>query len=240
MNRERTIGIGAMVTASFLGGGLVNFVLSSTGPVNAQARPGIVTTEQVNLVDASGRLRGILSARDEQGMTSLALLDEAGRRRAVLAAGTDGAPSLALYDQDAALRVHAAIQAGAPVLVVNGDNGRRAILGALTGSPTLSFVDGQLNRAQLGFSARGLPNLEMAGPNGQLQASLMVDRDGQPLLTLRDQTGHSRATLGVVADTTVMNLTDGASPRVVLGVAPDGNGTLSFLDADGAVTRAVP
>jgi len=240
MNRERAVGIGAMVMASCLGGGIVHLVLSPRDAVSAQARPGAITTEQVNLVDASGRLRGVLSAEDDRGMASLTLFDTAGRRRAMLATDGEGTPTLELYDQADELRIHAAIQSGAPVIVVNGDNDRRAIIGALTGSPTLSFVDGQLSRAQVGLSARGLPTLEMVGPGGQQQISLMVDGEGQPLMTLRDENGRSRATLGVVQDTTVINLSDDRSARVVLGVAPDGTGSLSFLDGAGAVAHSIP
>lgn len=240
MNRERAVGIGAMIVASFLGGGLVNLVLLEPSAANAQARQDPITTGQVTLVDASGRIRGVLSAEDDRGMASLTLLDEAGRRRAVLATGANGAPTLEMYDQAEALRVHTTIQGGAPIIVVNGDNDRRAIVGALTGSPTLSFVDGSLTRAQIGFSARGLPNLEMVGPTGQQQITLGVDAEGQPLMTLRDQEGRSRATMGVVQETTVLNLADSRSARVVLGVAPDGNGSLSFLDENRAVAYSVP
>jgi hypothetical protein len=237
MTQERMALGAALLVAAFAGGGLANLVSARLG---AQSPPEIVTATQVNLVDRGGRLRGILSAEDERGMASLALLDPAGRPRALLAVTPDGAPTFELYDQGQALRVHATVQGEAPVVAVETGGGRRAILGGLTGSPALTFTDGAQNRAEVGLGGNGLPSLTMFGPTGQRQVSLLVDGDSQPLLTFRDDSGRSRASLGVVQGATVVNLADPARVRVVLGVAADGTATISFLDDAGRLVRTLP
>jgi len=235
MSRDGLSRIGAMLVTSLLGGGIASLVFAPRLAVSAQAGAGSITTEQITLVDRTGRIRGVLSAEDERGMTSLALFDGTGQRRAVLATGADGAPTLELYDQAQVLRIHAAIQGDAPIVVVNGANDRRAMLSTLTGGPALSFAEGERNLVQLGLGTSGTPGLEMVGPMGQQQLSLIVDGEGQPVVTLRDPNGRSRATVGVVQDATVINLADRTAARVVLGVAPDGSGSLTFLDENGPI-----
>jgi hypothetical protein len=235
MPRDGLSRIAAMLVTSLIGGGLASLVFAPRPAASAQGGAASITAEQVTLVDGNGRIRGVLSAEDERGMTSLALFDGAGQRRAVLATGADGAPTLELYDRAQALRVHAAIQGDAPIVVVNGADGRRAMLSTLTGGPALSFAEGERNLVQIGLGTSGTPGLEMVGPMGQQQLSLIVDGEGQPIVTFRDSNGRSRATVGVVQDATVINLADQTAARIVLGVAPDGSGSLTFLDENGPI-----
>src|SRR5262245_22810864 len=85
------------LAAAFVGGGLASVAFSDR--VTAQSGPAVVTTPQVNLVNRAGRLRAILSAEDERGMTSLTLFDDQGQRRAALTAEPDGTPALQLFDR---------------------------------------------------------------------------------------------------------------------------------------------
>lgn len=236
--RLHAFSIAATAVAASAAGGLLGAVL----PVRAaaQAPPGIVTTAQVNLVDRAGRLRGVLSAEDERGMASLALFGPDGGPRAVLAAAPDGAPTFEMYDGARTLRVHATIQGTAPIVAVTADGGRQAILGGLSGVPALTLADGAQTRTEVGLTAGGLPGVHLIGPAGQRQVSLTVDREGQALVTMRDAGGRSRASLGVVQGATVVNLSDQMRTRVVMGVAPDGRATLSFLDEAGQVVRTLP
>lgn len=230
--------IGIVATAIAAAGGLASLVLPARAAT--QAAPGIVTATQVNLVDRSGRLRGVLSAEDERGMASLALFGPDGGPRAVLAAAPDGAPTFELYDGARTLRVHATIQGTAPIVAVTADGGRQAILSGLSGVPALTLTDGAQARTEVGLTAGGLPGLHLIGPAGQRQVSLTVDREGQALVTVRDAGGRSRASLGVVQGAAVINLSDQARTRVVMGVAPDGRATLSFLDEAGQIVRTMP
>ena len=137
--------------------------------------------------------------------------------------------------------MHAAVQGSAPVVAITADADRRAILSGLSGDPALTFTDGAQTRAEVGLTAGGLPGLHLIGPAGQRQLSMTVDRDGQQaLVTVRDAGGRSRASVGVVQGATVINLSDEARTRVVMGVAPDGRASLSFLDEAGQIVRTLP
>jgi len=238
MTQENLKFIGAMLAAAFLGGGLASVVFSDR--VSAQAAPTVVTTQHVNLVNQAGRIRGILSAEDERGVASLTFFDEAGQMRSALTIGRDGAPALQLYDRAQAPRVVITVENNQPAVVVTSETGDRAILSTLTGGPTLSFQDKEKFRAEVGMGRGGAPRFAMFGPTGQPQLGLNITEQGDPIVTLRDDAGRGRASLGVVQGATVINLADQKSARVVLGVAADGNATLSFLDPAGKVTERVP
>ena len=76
MKHERVLLAGMLLAASFCGGALATLLLG--GQVEAQG-PRAVTTPQVNLVDAAGTLRGVLSASD-------------GARRRIAGAARRGGP----------------------------------------------------------------------------------------------------------------------------------------------------
>lgn len=238
MTQERVIFVGGMLAAAFVGGGVSSAVF--TDRVIAQGSPSAVTTGQVNLVSRAGRIRGILSAEDERGMASLTLFDEAGQMRSALAIGPDGTPSLQLYDRAQAARVVVTVENNQPAIVVTSGTGDRAILSTMTGGPTLAFQDRDKLRAEVGMGRGGAPRLGMFGPTGQPQLNLNVSDQGEPLVALRDEMGRARASVGVVQGAAVINLSDQRSARVVLGVASDGNASLSFLDPAGKVTERMP
>jgi len=238
MSHERMSLAAAMMLAAFLGGALASVLFSDV--VGAQPISDVVTTQQVNLVNRSGQLRGILSGEDESGRVSMALLDESGRQRAVLAAGPDGTPVLQMYDESQSLRLHLTLQDNAPVIVVNDDDGQRAILGTLDGFPALTFAEGEQPRAELAIGNSGLPRLQMLGPTGRPQLTVAVGNEGEPLVTWRDREGRSRAAFGLVQDAAVINLSDRSAARIVMGVNTDGTASLSFLDEAGTVEHQVP
>jgi len=238
MSQERVSFAAAVMLAAFLGGGAASVLFSEVA--GAQPSSDVVTTEQVNLVNRSGQLRGMLSGEDASGRVSIALLDESGRQRAVLAAGRDGAPMLQLYDESETLRLHLTLQDNAPAIVVSDDDGQRAILGTLNGFPALTFADGEELRAELAVGNSGFPRLHMLGPTGQPQLSMAVGDLGEPLVTLRDQAGRSRAAFGLVQDASVINLSDHSAPRIVLGVNTDGRASLGFLDEAGNIEHQIP
>lgn len=238
MTKESMKSIGGMLVAAFVGGGMASAVFSSR--VDAQTTPRAVTTEQVTLVNRAGRIRGILSAEDERGIASLTLFDETGQMRSALTIDRDGTPAFRLYDGTQAARVVVTVDNNQPAIVVSNATGDRAVLSTLTGGPTLSFEDKEKLRAEVGMGRGGAPKLGMFGPTGQAQLTLGVSEQGEPVATWRDQTGRGRASVGVVQGATVINLSDQRAARVVLGVAPDGTASLSFLDPAGKVTERVP
>jgi len=238
MTQESMKFIGGMLVAALVGGGLSSAIFPDR--VRAQGRQTIVTAEQVNLVNRAGRIRGILSAEDERGAASLTLFDETGQPRSALTVGRDGTPALQIYDRTQVARVVVTIENDQPAIVINGEAGDRAILSTPAGGPTLAFGNRERIRAEVGINRAGAPRLGMFGPTGQPQLSLNISERGEPVVTLRDEAGRSRASLGVVAGATVINLADQQSARVVLGVATDGSASLSFLDAAGKITERVP
>lgn len=228
--------IAGMVAAAFTGAMLAT-ALSSGGA--AQTTSEVVTATQVNLLDGRGQLRGILSGEDERGMASLAFLDPTGATRALLGVGEDGTPRLELYDGQSVVRAVVTVEGDIPAVVVS-EREQRAVLSTLNGSPRLTFQNGPRVSADLGLDPGGEPRLGLFGPTGQAQVALNIDGNGAPLLALRDQEGRSRASLAFVQEATVLNLSDGSAARVVVGVAGDGNATVSVLDADGNLTARLP
>lgn len=238
MSHERMSLAAAMTAAAFLGGGAASLLFSDA--VRAQPIADVVTTSQLNLVSQSGELRAILSGEDGAGRASMILVDETGRQRVVLAVTRDGDPTLQMYDESQELRLHLSLQDNAPVIVLEDDDDQRAILGTLNGTPALTLADGAQPRAQLAIGDGGLPRLQMLGPTGQPQLSVAVGTQGEPLVTLRDQEGRSRAAFGLVQDAAVINLSDRLATRIVMGVNTDGTASVGFLDETGTVQHSVP
>ncbi len=226
----------AMVGASFLGG--MAGSLLTAGRVSAQG-PDVVTTTQVNLVDEAGNLRGILAGSDEGGRASLALFDAAGMARSLLAVQADGTPLLQLQGAGGETRLLATVQGEDTILMVGEEGTAQGVLGNVQGRPILSLSDGGRSRLQLHLSPEGLPRLALSDGAGNEGASLSVGSDDQPELRLTAE-GRQRALLTVAQGATVLNLSGADGIRMVAGVAPDGNPSVTFLDAAGEVTARLP
>ena len=123
--------IGMMLLS--LVGGVLGGALTETwvaGRVSAAEVAGVqasevVTTRQINLVDASGALRAILSARDERGMASLAFYDFEGQVRSVVGLENTGRPFLRFLTSDGRRRLQATLE-NDDALVIAGDESDRA------------------------------------------------------------------------------------------------------------------
>ena len=238
MRHERVTSIGMLLMSSFLGGAVASAVFA--GRLQAQPQSSIVTAEQLNLVDRTGRLRGLLSAEDERGGVSLSLVDAAGEVRALLGVASNGTPQLRLYDEAGASSVAVTVDRSGPVLEISGDPEQVTLLGTPGGSPTLSFLQEGQSRVELGVSSAGAPRLVMFSGTGQRRASMVVGEDGAPLLTLYDDSGYARVRVGVLGGASVINMADENRPRIVLGVAPNGVPGLNFLDEGGQIFHGVP
>ncbi len=236
MRHERLLLAGLLLAASFCGGALATLLLG--GRVVAQG-PRAVTTAQVNLVDAAGTLRGVLSAGDDRGAASLALHDGEGRVRGAFRVGHGGAPALELLNADGAPRLSARLAGDDTLLVVGDDQRRHSILGSASGTPVLSFADGRRGRLQMQLGTRGAPSVVLFGGDGQRSAALTVDDGDTPLLTLYDA-GRPRVTLGVVQQAAVINMTGAAESRLVIGVAAEGRASVTFVDQQGQLVAELP
>ena len=234
--RDTAVTAGMLVAASFCGGALASLLLGA--PAGAQG-PEAVTAAQINLVDAGGVLRGVLSAQDESGQASLSLFDAGGRTRARLGIGLDGEPALELRNAAGQPRFSAGVTGGDTLLVVGDEQRTHGVFGTAAGAPLLSFGDGRQARMQLQVGQDGRPSVVMAGGDGRRSAALSMDSEDAPLMTLY-HAGRPRVTIGVVQEAAVINLNGAGRSRVVVGVAADGHPSLTFYDDAGEVMGALP
>ena len=236
MRHEKNLMMGGMLVASLCAGMLAGLLFGSHA--DAQG-PAVVTTPQLNLVDGSGVLRGVLSAEDGNGLTSLALYDADGRVRGVFGVERDGAPVVRLSDATGQDRLDARLSGEDMHLVVGDSRQRHVLIASVAGTPLLSLADGGRRRAQLHLGDDGEPSLVLFGREGQWSAAITVDSGDTPLVTLYDD-GRPRLTLGVVQQAVVVNFSDASQPRLVMGVADNGRPSINFLNANGEVVQELP
>ena len=234
--RDAAVTAGMLVAAAFCGGALSSLLFGA--PAGAQGADA-VTASQVNLVDGGGVLRGVLSARDEQGQASLAFYDADGRTRARLGVGPQGDPALEFSNPAGEARLAAGVTGEDALLIVGDERQAHGVLGAAAGVPLLSFGAGQQARMQLQMGPDGRPSVVLAGADGQRSAALSMDSEDAPLLTLY-HAGRARVTLGVVQEAAVVNLSGPGQSRVVVGVAADGFPSVTLYDDAGEAVGAIP
>ena len=234
--RDMAVTAGMLVAASFCGGVLASLLLGT--PAGAQG-PESITTAQINLVDASGALRGVLSAQDASGRASLALFDAGGQTRAQLGIGPDGEPTLELRNAAGRPRLSAGVTGDDTLLVVGDEQQTHGVFGSAAGAPLLSFAAGRQTRMQLQVGQDGRPSVIMAGADGRRSAALSMDSEDAPLMTLY-HAGRPRVTIGVVQEVAVINVNGAGQSRVVVGVAADGHPSVTFYDDAGEVMAALP
>ena len=78
--------------------------LISPLPTAAQPQPPVIQAQRFELVDATGGLRGVLRMAPEGTGPEVALLDEAGHRRATMTQNGDGEYAFLIFDPDGSLR----------------------------------------------------------------------------------------------------------------------------------------
>ena len=199
----------------------------------------VVTARQVNLVDASGALRAVLSARDERGMASLAFYDFEGQVRNVVGVEDDGRPFLRLLTNDGRRRLLATLENDDALVIVGDEADRSAVFGSVGGSPVINFGVGGVKRVRLQLNRTGQPSFGLFDAEGRRGATMVLDETEAPLFTLYKQ-GHARVTLGVVQQSTVFNMGNATQTRLVMGVRSDGFPSLSFYDEGGQIFEQLP
>ncbi len=236
MQYQKTFVMAGLVGASMLGGAVGGVLVGGTA-VAQDAR--VMTVTQVNLVDSSGQLRAVLSARDEQRMASISFYDEAGQVRGVMGIDENGTPAIRLMNAQGQRRLQAFLE-NEDVFVIAGDEtGQSALFGTVGEAPMLNLSDGQRVRARLQLSPDGAPALGLFDPEGQRSVTMEADTLGSPFITLYEE-GQSRTTMGVTQGAAVLNMSDAKRPRLVLGVAENGLASVSFLDENGEVEEVLP
>ena len=228
--------VGAMLAASLIGGAVSNVLL--TARLGAQGA-GVVTASQVNIVDGSGRLRAVLSGDDERGLASLAFYAPDGAFRGLVGVDADGHPVLRFNDPDGATRLLATVREENAMVTVGDETARHALIGSQAGTPFVGLSDGRRIPLQLTLGDQGQPRVNLFNRRGQPGIGMVVGADDAPFLSVFDPTGSQRIALGTVQGSTVVNLTDGDRPRLVLGVAENGRATVDFYDEAGVLERQV-
>ena len=228
--------VGAMLAASLVGGAVSNALL--TARLGAQGA-GVVTASQVNIVDGAGRLRAILSGDDERGMASLAFYGPGGAFRGLVGIDADGHPVLRFTDPNGAARILARVGQEDGLFTVGDEAARHALIGSQAGTPFVALSDGRRLPMQLTLGDQGQPRVNLFNRRGQPGIGMVVGADDAPFLTVFDPGGSQRLALGTVQGSTVVNLTDGARARLVLGVADNGRATVDFYDEEGGLERQV-
>ena len=236
--------VAALLGASFLGGAAAASLLArgavrAQGVEQAQDGPQVLTVTQVNLVDGSGRLRGVLAGSDERGLASIAWYDAAGQVRSLSGIEQDGTPVVQLYDPGGRPRLAASVD-GETAMIVAGARGEgQGFFGAIGGAPLVTLGDGARNRLQLLLGGDGQPRAVLTDSAGRQSIGLTVGGDDMPQVGLA-AAGRLRALLTVARNAAVMNLLDSERPRLVLGVAENGRPSVNFLGAGGELVVEIP
>lgn len=236
MVRQRGWMVGAMLLASLVGGAASNLFL--TARLGAQGGD-VVTASQVNIVDREGRLRSVLAAEDERGMTSLTFYGSDGVARGIVGTERDGSPTLQFNNPAGLTRLSASVGDDDPMIAVGDEAARSVVIGSVGGTPLVDLLDREGTRLRMTVGNQGEPRISLFNTAGQRGVGLLVSPDDAPFLYLWDAAGGQRVAMGGLQGSTVVNLGDGTRPRLVLGVADDGRASVAFYGAEGALERDI-
>ena len=236
MLRERGWLTVTVILASMLGGAVSSLFL--TARLGAQGGD-VVTASQINIVDSEGRLRAVLAAEDERGMTSLAFYGPDGTARGVVGTEPDGTPVLLFTNPAGVGRLSASVRGDEPVITVGDEAARSVLIGSFGGTPIVGLSDRGRTRIQMELGGRAEARLTLFNSTGQRGVGLVVGADDAPFVSLFDVAGAQRLVMSIVQGSTVVNLGDGTRPRLVLGVAETGRASVAFYDAEGTIEREV-
>ena len=236
MQPQRAWLIGTILAASMVGGAASNLLL--TARLGAQGAD-VVNASQLNIIDSEGRLRAVLAAEDERGSTSLAFYGPDGSLRGLVGAEPDGTPVLRFNNPAGVGRLSATVRDDEPVITVGDQAAASVLVGSLGGIPIVRLSDRGRPRVRMTLGDQGEPRLSLFNAMGQRGVGLVVGADDAPFLYLSDPAGVQRLAMGTLQGSTVVNLGDGARPRLVLGVADTGRASVAFYDAEGELERDV-
>jgi hypothetical protein len=208
------------------------FVFGTRGAGLALRSGGRPTAPRLALHDPAGRARATLAVGAD-GAPALTLLDTAGTTvRATLLVGPDGAPGFARFDPAGTPRLAVALFHGSPA--------GRPTSGAEPSPLVVTYDAAGVVRTTFGIRGSDA-GLELAD-KGIARTVLKVQPDGTPDLLLRDGAGRGRAGLCVLPDgTPALNLNGtGGRPRAAMTLTARRGTRLALATGLGAVVWPAP
>lgn len=220
MSRGRWALVIAAVCLVVTAAAIVYAAGQATAPVQE-----VLRAQRLELVDAKGRVRGTFrSAAD--GHPALALLDEDGRARLVLALDQAGQPSIVLGGKE-----------GGPPHVILSVNEQES------GESGLSLLDADCkHRAMFALGTDGNAYLSLTSEDMNEVIRLSVGPGGtEPQFTIRDKQDRVRfgVRLGATEDPELVLYDENRMERAGLGLDADGRSSLELCDKKGKVRAAL-
>jgi hypothetical protein len=172
----------------------------------------VVEAQRFVVRDRDGNVRGEFGYTDEHSVT-LRILDGKGKNRIDLRVDVLDSPLFTLRDRKDMARITLGIDPRTAMLdnwaliFSDGDGKRQAELSTDEGGPKglearwvktklVLFDDRGKERVDLGVHENGAPGLSLWDANSTLRAWLALREDRAPILTLSDESGVSRLSLG--------------------------------------------
>ncbi|MCE9582332.1 MAG: hypothetical protein K8T20_07550 [Planctomycetes bacterium] len=153
---------------------------------------GEARAERFEIADAAGKPRAWL-ATGADGAPQIAVADAEGRPRAVLSVGAKGSPSVELRDETGAARAVVSLEAEGASVTLRTPSGKEslALRAGPDGAATVGLGGGKQPRTMLAADSTGEGALTFAGADGAPRASVAPSKDGYAL-EIRDDEGMRR------------------------------------------------
>ena len=155
-----------------------------------------VTTTQVNIVDASNRLRAVLSGQDERSMASLSFYDPDGQVCAIVDLDATACPLFICLAPQETTDLRHRLLGDDGIVMVGSDATRSGALGIVGGVPVLTLDNVGQSRARVQVNQHGSSSLGFFDDHGAQRLVMTVDASSAPFMTLHDE-GMTRLALGV-------------------------------------------
>ncbi len=167
--RDRALMLAACVVTSFVATVAVNLYFRGNAVAEDPKTADTVRMKRLEILDAEGNLKVVLSTSKADGVPVLAMVDDDGVVRYSLALNKDGSAAQSFADGKGKARVALAMNAdGSGALMFSDSNGKTPLVLASSdkgAGANFSDAEGEV-RASLGVDADGTPNLRWYDEDG--------------------------------------------------------------------------
>jgi hypothetical protein len=239
--KQQGLLVAAALVSGLVGGVMGNRLALGTA---ACAQPPaalekVIRAEQFEVLGPDGKVRAILTGKDEEGPT-LRLLDTEGEDRVVLSLRPTEEAVLAFRDKGQKARLSLTLLKEGPRVDLwdpDGKNIRSAWRTAADGAPLLELYDQYMRRrAAFGLDAVAQPGLRLEDAAGKARLTLGLEHENLAVLRFLNQEQLARIglSLGVDGEPASLSFLDPAGKiRAMLALGPEGSPVLTFLDESG-------